>query len=208
VEEENAMIVLGIDPSLCNTGLAVVELLPDGERVLKTSVIRTAPSPKQRHILVGDDNARRVAEIARGIDGLIHEFNPTAIVFEAPAGSKGAKAARALALSVATVVTIATLRRLPLVQVQPLDVKRAVCGRKGAGKEDIIVELERRFPDIQWPEPPSVVEHAADAIGAVLACLDSPVLQMARKLDGRRKEPTSAWEDAHRESPIPDKVLE
>jgi crossover junction endodeoxyribonuclease RuvC len=176
------MIVLGIDPSFCATGLAAIGLSPTGERILETGVIRTAPQHKKRHILVGDDDARRVTEIAQGIDAWIRKYAPVAIVVEAPAGSKHARAARALALSVGTVITTAVLRGIPLVQVQPLDVKRAVCGRKNAAKEEMIAAVEQRFPEVKWPSPASVVEHAADAIGAVLAGEDSPVIQMARKL--------------------------
>jgi Holliday junction resolvasome RuvABC endonuclease subunit len=176
------VIVLGIDPSLCNTGLAVVELAPRFERVLEVSVIRTAPSAKKRRILVGDDDARRIAEIAGALEAAIAGHIPAALVFEAPGGSKGAKAAAALAYARAVVVTVAKLHRLPLIQVQPLDVKRATCGRADASKEDVIAAVEQRFPGIAWPSPASVVEHAADAVGAVLAALDSETLRMARRL--------------------------
>lgn len=177
------MIVLGVDPSLCNTGLAAVDLSPAGYRVVEALVVRTDPSAKRRRFLVGDDDARRVALIAGALDAAITKHRPVALVVEAPAGSKGARAARALGLAIATVVTVAKLRQLPLLQVQPLDVKRATCGTKNATKGDVIAAVERRFPDVQWPEPASVIEHAADAVGAVLAALDSDVLRMARRMD-------------------------
>jgi crossover junction endodeoxyribonuclease RuvC len=176
------VIVLGVDPSLCNTGIAAVELLADGERVLETLVVRTAPSAKKRRVLVGDDNVRRISEIAEALDAAIQRHRPVALVVEAPAGSKGAQAARALALALATVVTVARLRGLPLVQVQPLDVKRAVCGAKSADKGEIILAIERRHPEVVWPSPASVIEHAADAVGAVVAALGTDTLRMARRL--------------------------
>jgi crossover junction endodeoxyribonuclease RuvC len=178
------VIVLGVDPSLCNTGVAAVNLDPAGDRVVEALVIRTDPSGKRRKALVGDDDARRVSEIAGGLDAAIAKHRPVAIVVEAPAGSKGARAGRALGLAIATVVTVAKLRQLPLLQVQPLDVKRGTCGIKGATKDDIIAAVERLFPDVEWPEPASLIEHAADAVGAVVAARDSEMLRMARRLAG------------------------
>jgi Holliday junction resolvasome RuvABC endonuclease subunit len=183
------VIVLGLDPSLCNLGLAAVDLRPDGERVLETLVIRTEPSQKKRRVLVAEDDARRVAELAAGLDAAIERHRPAALVIEAPAGSKHAKSARALGLAFGAMVAVAKLRALPLVQVQPLDVKRAVCGAKQASKDEIVVAVERRFPEVEWPTPASVVEHAADAIGAVLAALDTDTLRMARRLGAPRRDP-------------------
>lgn len=176
------MIVIGVDPSLCNTGLAVVEVGPGGEKVLEVLVVRTEPSAKKRRIRVGDDTARRIAEIASALDAAIGRHKPVALVVEAPAGSKGARAAAALAGAMASVVTVATLRRLPLVHVQPLDVKRAMVGKKAATKDEIVLAVERRHPEVEWVGPAGVWEHEADAIGAVVAALDSETLRLARRL--------------------------
>jgi hypothetical protein len=42
--------------------------------------------------------------------------------------------------------------------------------------------VQRRFPGIELPRQTTLVEHAADATAVVLACLDSQVLQLARRL--------------------------
>jgi crossover junction endodeoxyribonuclease RuvC len=175
------VIVLGIDPSLCNTGVAALELTATTERVLEATVIRTEPSAKRLRVLAAEDQARRVSEIAAGLDAAIRRHTPLVLVVEAPSGSKGAQAARALGLAFGAVVAVAAVRGLPLVQVQPLDVKRAMVGRKSAEKAEIVLAVERRFPDVRWPSPASVVEHAADAIGAVVAALDSTTLRLARR---------------------------
>lgn len=178
------MIVIGIDPSLCNTGLAAVELGPLGERVVETLVVRTEPSPRKLHLLAAQDEARRVAEIAGALHGAVGRHRPMALVVEAPAGSRHARAARSLGLAFGAVIAVARVHGLPLLQVQPLDVKRATCGRKTADKAEVVVAVETRFPEVEWPSPASVVEHAADAIGAVLAALDSETLRLARQLAG------------------------
>jgi crossover junction endodeoxyribonuclease RuvC len=178
------VIVLGIDASLCNTGLAAVDFTRSGASVVATSVVRTEPSPKKRRVLVIEDDARRVAEIAAGVDAAIAKHCPVALVVEATGAGKGSKAVRGMALVFGAVVAIAKLRQLPLLQVQPLDVKRATTGQKKAEKDDVIAAVERMFPDVPWPTPASVIEHAADAVGAVLAAKDSETLRMARRLAG------------------------
>jgi Holliday junction resolvasome RuvABC endonuclease subunit len=188
-------VVIGIDPSLCNTGIAVMELQPNGERLLGVSVVRTAPSAKRRKVLAAEDGARRVAEIVAALDAAIATARPVALAVEAPAGSKGAQAARALALAFGAVIAVAKVRGLPLVQVQPGDVKRAMCRQKGASKDDVILAVEARYPEVEWPTPQGVWEHAADAVGAIVAALDSETLRLARTL----ARPAEIARDAARE---------
>jgi hypothetical protein len=61
-------------------------------------------------------------------------------------------------------------------------VKRGTCGIKAATKDDVIAAIERIFPEVPWPSPASLIEHAADAVGAVIAARDSELLRMARRL--------------------------
>jgi crossover junction endodeoxyribonuclease RuvC len=176
------VIVLGIDPSLCNTGIAAIALGGIGERIVELEVVRTSPSGKKRRIRGSDDDVRRVEAIVERLDAAVAKHRPVALVMEAPAGSKGARAARALALAAAAVVAVAKLRGIPFLQVQPSDVKRAMCGARNASKDDVILAVERRFNEVPWPMPESVWEHAADAIGAVISSLDADVVRLARRL--------------------------
>jgi Holliday junction resolvasome RuvABC endonuclease subunit len=180
------VIVLGLDPSLCNLGIAAIDLRLNfrEDRVVELQVIRTEPSAKKRKLLVAEDDARRVAELVGGLHQVIARRRPVALVIESPAGSQHAKSARALGLAFGAMVATAKLLGLPLVQVTVQDVKRAACGRRDGSKEDVIAAMEQRYPGVQWPTPAGVVEHAADAIAAVVAALDSDTLRIARQLSG------------------------
>lgn len=176
------MIVLGLDAALCNFGIAAVDLEAEGERIVALQVLRTAPN-QRIGARVGEDSARRVAELAFGLHAAIGQHHPAAVVLETTGAGKGSTAVRSMALAFAVAVTVARLHGLPVVQVSPLDVKRAMTGRKKAEKDEIILAVEQRFPEVPWPEdvPRGCWEHAADAVGAVVAALDSDVLRIARQ---------------------------
>jgi crossover junction endodeoxyribonuclease RuvC len=185
------VIVLGIDPSLTNLGIAALDVAGDyrEDRIVEMQVIQTEPNP---HLLKGKDDAARVCKLTIGLDNAIVKHRPAALVVEVPAATRGYRAARALALGWGLVVVVARMRGLPLVQVQPLEVKKAMCGTKKAEKAEIILAVERRFSEVPWPEDVSqrAWEHAADAVGAVVAALDDEVIRMVR--DAAAREAVSA----------------
>ncbi len=175
-------IVLGVDAALCNLGLAALELGPSSERVLELRVVRTAPARRTSGGAISDD-ARRVGELAVGMHAAVATHRPAAVVIEATGAGRGSKAVRGMALGFAVALTTAKLWNIPVVLVSPLDVKRAMTGRKKAEKDEIVLAAEQRYPDLEWPAdvPEGAWEHAADAIGAVVAALPHERLRMLRE---------------------------
>lgn len=66
-----ASLLLGIDPGFAALGLARVELLAAGERVLNLAVIRTEASAQKREVRASDDNLRRARELAAALDAQV-----------------------------------------------------------------------------------------------------------------------------------------
>jgi Holliday junction resolvasome RuvABC endonuclease subunit len=176
------MIVLGIDPGFASMGIAVVKVGPDTERILELAVLRTEKSARKLEVRASDDNVRRAMQLTKGLCRLIDKHNPIAIAIESQSWSRDAGASSKVGMAWGVVAAVASWYSLAVVQASPQAIKKHLCGRKNASKEDVIMEIEERFPDIEWPKPNSLMEHAADAIGAVLACLDNSAIQMARKL--------------------------
>jgi Holliday junction resolvasome RuvABC endonuclease subunit len=80
-------------------------------------------------------------------------------------------------------VAVAKRRSLPIVQATPQEVKRAVTGSKTASKVEVQNALELLYPTAPaWPTRKALVEHAADALAVVVACLDAPVIGLARRM--------------------------
>jgi len=80
-----------------------------------------------------------------------------------------------LALCWGVIGTVAATHRLPLLQVQPKDLKRHCTGSPTATKVDVQKALERKWGALPWPPQASLREHAADALAAAEAGLDSPI---------------------------------
>jgi crossover junction endodeoxyribonuclease RuvC len=176
------MIVLGVDPGFASLGLAAVELGVDTCAPLAAWVVRTEPSARKRAVRASEDNVRRCLELATALEAAVTRWRPVALAAETMSWPRNAGAAAKVALGWGVVVAMAHRHGLPLVQASPMDVKRALLGRKTASKEEMIAEVGRRWPDLELPPQATLQEHAADAVAVVLACLDSPALQMARRL--------------------------
>jgi hypothetical protein len=76
--------------------------------------------------------------------------------------------------------------QLPLVQQSPQGIKKALCGKMSASKEDVRDALIARYPGAFDPfmeeYPATQWEHGFDAASALVATLDSDVLRAVRGL--------------------------
>lgn len=189
-------MVLGIDPGLAHCGFAIVRLLPDGEELVGLTVVRTEKSGKKRGVRASDDSVRRAAELAVEIERMTLGHGVDVFACEAMSFPRNSPTAQKMGMAWGVITAIATSHAIPIVQASPQDIKKKLCGAKNATKDDIIQAIERRFPDAEWPTKKTVWEHCADAAGAVLACLDSQAIQMARRFAA---EPRSAAHGAYEE---------
>jgi Holliday junction resolvasome RuvABC endonuclease subunit len=176
------VIVLGVDGGFASMGLAAVALQLDQVLVRRAWVVRTEKSDKKLGVRSGDDSSRRARELAHEVDQAIVTHQVGAIAIESPSWPRNAGVAAKMGISFGVVFALAEKHRLPLVMASPVAVKLAVTGAKVSTKDEVIAEIERRFPGIALPKQKTLREHAADAVGVVLACLNSDALQMARRL--------------------------
>jgi crossover junction endodeoxyribonuclease RuvC len=176
------VIVLGIDSGLAACGLAAVRLLPAGEQLVEIQVFTSKPSDRKVGVRAADDVARRARELAVVMGLALEQYRPVALAIESPSWPRNAGSAAKMGIAFGVAFGMAERFGLPLVQATPMDVKLAVTGRKTASKDEVILAVETRFPGIEWPRQTTLWEHGADAVGVVLACLNSEPLRMARRL--------------------------
>jgi crossover junction endodeoxyribonuclease RuvC len=189
------VFILGTDPGFASFGFSVARLTKDAEEFVRTDVIRTQKSAKKQNVKAADDNFRRGQAIAAVLDEVVKEYQPMAIAAEAASWPRNAGATAKVAMSWGILITLCYQYRLPMVQASPQEIKKALCNDKSASKEAVREAIERRypghfdefkhrFPAKKPPKPNGQWEHGFDAAGAIVTCLDTDVLRMARGMAG------------------------
>lgn len=178
--------ILGVDPGFSSIGLSLTVMDPASGRLLAadTTVITTEKSHRKLEVRASEDNVRRAREIARALEGVIEAFHPTALCCETQSWPRNAGAATKVAIAWGVIVALADRYRLPILQASPQDVKKAVCQRKDASKEDVIAAVEGLVENIVWPDRKGDFEHAADATAVVIACAQSETMLAIRRQRG------------------------
>lgn len=166
------MIAIGIDPSMSNTALVVIDTVT--QKVLDSLLIETEPT-KSKQVRVASDSVSRAKLLYDKTTGFLKEW-PNAIIFvETPSGSQGAAAAKSYGM---VSMLIATISPDPI-QVTPDEVKIAAVGRKTASKKEMMDWASTKHPEANWDRNKdgslkNKNEHLADAIAVVYAGMETP----------------------------------
>ena len=181
------MNVIGLDPGFASFGVAVVNLLPDREIVEEMVVIRTQKSAKKKNVKAVDDNFLRACQISSELRTIIETLKPVAMVAESKSDPRNASVAGKVSMAWGVLADIAVDYRISMIQASPQEIKKVLCGNKSATKTDVQDEIEARYDGtaievFKKQYPAGQWEHGFDAVGAVVACLDDPVLQMVRRM--------------------------
>lgn len=196
------MIVLGLDPGFVNFGWAVVRL-GDTEQIVALGVIRTAKAKDK--VLLRDDDHRRCQEIARELIRVLKQWPPDVFCAEALAHAPVAKRGGGTSIPVIAtsksgrawgiVDALAEVHRVAVLQAAPQAIKKKVTGSASSSKAEVEEALDARFDGqlsrlLAPIRAKSVHEHAADALGAVVALLDHDHLRLARAAHARAQAPS------------------
>jgi crossover junction endodeoxyribonuclease RuvC len=150
------MIVLGIDPGLTRCGYAVIE--GTGSRTLTTmalGVIRTSPSTAL---------PQRLAELKIELAALIAQYRPQAVAVEQVFFQVNVRTAMSVGQASGLALAEAAAAGCDVVQYTPNQVKSAVAGWGGAGKEQVQKMVQARLGLASVPEPPDAADAAALAL--------------------------------------------
>ncbi len=121
--------VLGVDPSLRGTGLALIEFAPGRPAMLLgCRTVKIAP----RHTL-----AHCLAEIHRAVEQFIAEYEPRHVALEQTIYVQNVRTAQVLGAARGAAIAVAALRGKDVYEYPPLRVKQAVVGRGRASKEQM-----------------------------------------------------------------------
>ena len=178
--------MLGVDPGFASVGVAVVEVGSASELIMDVRVFTTEKSDKKRKVRASDDNFDRTQRLYIALRDYVVEYGVSAICAEAMSCPRNASVAGKMSLFWGALASVAAQYQLPLVQASPQEMKRVVAGAPSASKVDMAVALRSRYPgqfdSFSSKFPKAEHEHGFDAAAAVVACLNSDVLQLIRRL--------------------------
>lgn len=183
--------VLGLDPGFANIGYALVLFdAEQSERPVAMGVFRTAKSSAKANVLASGDNLRRAREIYVFLRSLLRDgpHGPVrAICAETMSFPRSSSVAAKMSMCWGVVAALSAEFDLPVLQASPQGLKKQVSGKKTTSKTGVQKALDKRFGAANLRAlvqdlPASVLEHPYDALGAVVACEDSEVLRLARRM--------------------------
>ena len=148
--------VLGIDPGLTRCGYAVVDGRgPGAAQAVSLGVIRTPP---------GDPLPQRLAALRVEIVALLTEFSPHVVAVEQVFFQVNVRTAMSVGQASGLALCEAAAAGCEVVQYTPNQVKDAVAGYGGAGKEQVQKMVQARLKLSQLPRPADAADAAALAL--------------------------------------------
>ncbi|WP_225919316.1 crossover junction endodeoxyribonuclease RuvC [Actomonas aquatica] len=122
--------VLGVDPSLRGTGLALIEFNGGGRQpvMLRCETVKISPKVPMPDAL---------AEIHRSVERFLKDFQVRHVALEQTIYVQNFQTAQILGAARGAAITAAALRELPVFEYPPLRVKQAVVGIGRASKEQM-----------------------------------------------------------------------
>ena len=121
--------VLGIDPSLRGTGLALLEFAPGRPALLLRCQTLRIPAKHPMAWCLG--------EIHRAVDAFLAEFSPRHVAMEQTIYVQNFQTAQILGAARGAAIAASALRSVDVFEYPPLRVKQAVVGHGRASKEQM-----------------------------------------------------------------------
>jgi crossover junction endodeoxyribonuclease RuvC len=152
-------VVIGVDPGMAATGLAVVAGGEGGAAgVVAATTVRTSPRAPE---------AERLRAVFHAVASAIREHRPRSVAVERLMWGRNVGSAMSVARATGVIMLAAAEAGLPVFEYAPLEVKMAVTGSGGAGKPEMRRALERLHGVADLPSEPD----AADAVAVALCHL-------------------------------------
>lgn len=147
---------MGIDPGLTRCGYAVVAMESVSHiRPLSLGVIRTDRD---------QDLAGRLAQLHSDIEALLHEFSPHAVAVEQVFFQNNVRTAMSVGQASGIALALAQRHGCVVASYTPSQVKDAVAGWGGAGKQQIQKMVQARLGLATIPQPADAADAAAIAL--------------------------------------------
>ena len=172
--------ILGADPSFSNWGLAQGVYDPVTSKLTITGLDVIKPVlNKDKQTRQNSIDIERSKQLSKGFIDAIRQSD--VIAAEIPHGSQSARAMASYGVCIGILGMVCNMR-VPLIQVNAIETRKVITGKKEATKAQAIAWAMAKHPEAPWPMKTvqgvtSVVEgtaeHMADAIAAIYAAMET-----------------------------------
>jgi crossover junction endodeoxyribonuclease RuvC len=150
-----ADVILGIDPGVSCCGYGAVGRSGNGFQAVAAGVIRTPAA---------DPLPARLAALHSELEALLGELHPVAMAVERVLFQVNTRTAMSVGQASGLALALAGRVGIPVAHYSPNEVKLAIAGWGGAGKEEVQVMVAKLLGLAARPSPPD----AADALALAL----------------------------------------
>lgn len=149
------MIVLGIDPGIAITGIALIEENKGKHILIHSEAIVTSPSLS---------TPQRLLKLYKSISNIIQSQNPDSAALESLFFNTNAKTALIVGQARGVIQLALSQQKIPIIEYTPLQVKMALTGYGRADKNQVqqMVKTILKLPKILTPD--DVADAAAIAL--------------------------------------------
>ena len=185
--------LLGIDTGLAHLGYALcaltedfdLEVIREVDSTPKMGCFVTKKSDKKKNVRASSDVFRRGQEMGlqmlRLLDpstGFVPEDGVVqGICVEGMSLPRNASACMKIGVSWGLLCMMTLTPPLPVTEATPKEIKKTLCGKNNASKKEVQEALAERFDLDVTRFKKTEIEHPFDALGAVVACMDSEVIR-------------------------------
>jgi len=149
------LITIGIDPGLERTGIAILKEEKGRVELIKSELIQTSSTLKE---------VERLEFLFNEVNKVINEFKIDFAAVEKIYFSKNVKTAMSIAQARGVILLALQLKKIPIFEYTPLEVKKALIGY-GRGSKNQIQELVKMILKLEKkPEPDDIADAIAIAI--------------------------------------------
>ena len=148
------MKILGIDPGYDRVGIAIIE----GKELIYSECFSTSSK---------EDFKERLKKIGQKINAILKKYSPEIMSVETLFITKNQKTAMRVAEARGVILYEASLRKIPIYEYSPPEIKLAVTGHGGSDKNQIIKMVHLL---IKIKNKRKALDDEYDAIAVALTC--------------------------------------
>lgn len=178
-----SLAVIGLDPGLASFGYCVARVAGSSVLVSELGVWRTKPNGTKSAVRSSSSVAERNAYLYRELVALFDREPAGLLCLEDFSPPRSAGPAAKVARVFGMLDAVAAYEGLGTLRATPQEIKLATTGKRSASKEAVeesvrAVCTPRALKGLEASVPRSQWNHAFDAGGSVIACVNHPEMRM------------------------------